>query len=96
MWFASMSTVDEYPWTVNLQSKLLHNDPGATALFASNPFPDKPPKYVRVVLYHYSFAKPDNAQGLWWTRERVSLWLPPLSADDPRLINFLKEEGWAQ
>jgi hypothetical protein len=57
MWFASMSSVDEYPWTVNLQWKLLHNDPDAIGLFASNPFPDKPPKYVRVVLYRYRFAE---------------------------------------
>jgi hypothetical protein len=96
MWFAAMSTVDEYPWTVYLQWKLLQNDPGATTLFASNPFPDKPPRYIRAVLYRYAFAKPDNAQGLWWTRERVNLWLPALSAGDPRLVNFLKSEGWIQ
>ena len=32
MWFAAMSTPEEYPWTVNLISKLLHNDPGAVGL----------------------------------------------------------------
>jgi hypothetical protein len=33
MWFASMSTVNEYPWTLHLVWKLLHNDPGALSLF---------------------------------------------------------------
>jgi len=63
-------------------------------LFASNPFPERPPRYIRAVLYHYSFAKEGNTQGLWWTREKVSDWLPALSADDPRLIDFLKSYGW--
>jgi hypothetical protein len=88
MWFAAMSTPDEYPWTLTLISKLLHNDRGAVSLFASNPFPNKPPRYIRAVLYRYSFAKPGNSQRLWWNRERVNLWLPAMSANDPRLIEF--------
>jgi hypothetical protein len=38
MWFAAMSSPDEYPWTLNLVWKLLHNDAGAVSLFAGNPF----------------------------------------------------------
>jgi hypothetical protein len=94
MWFASMSTPEDYLWTYNLVWKLLHNDQNALGLFASNPFPDKPPRYIRAVLYRYRFAKPNNAQGFWWNRDRLSLWLPPMSADDPRLIDFLKSEEW--
>ncbi|MEJ7679657.1 MAG: lipase maturation factor family protein [Segetibacter sp.] len=71
MWFAAMSSPEEYPWTLNLVWKLLHNDPGAVSLFAGNPFPDKPPRYIRAILYHYRFAKPGNPQGLWWNRERM-------------------------
>ncbi len=94
MWFASMSSPEEYPWTVNLVWKLLHNNRGATSLFAGNPFRDKPPRYIRAVLYRYSFAKPGNPDGLWWNRKRVNVWLPAMSANDPRLIDFLKGEGW--
>ena len=94
MWFASMYTPAEYPWTLNLEWKLLHNDPKTLGLFANNPFPEGPPRYIRAVLYHYSFAKEGNTQGLWWTREKVTDWLPALSADDPRLIAFLKSYGW--
>jgi hypothetical protein len=94
MWFAAMSTPDEYPWTINLVSKLLHNDQGAVSLFADNPFPDKPPLFIRAVLYRYSFAKPGNAEGNWWNRERLGDWLPPLSANDPRLIESLKTGEW--
>jgi hypothetical protein len=94
MWFASMSTPEEYPWTFNLEWKLLHNDRGATGLFAKNPFPDKPPKYIRAVLYKYSYAKPDNPQGLWWTREKISNWIPAMSSNDQNLTQLLKNSGW--
>ncbi|HLA57523.1 MAG TPA: lipase maturation factor family protein [Puia sp.] len=95
IWFASMSTADEYPWTLNLLSKLLHNDPAAIGLFAGNPFPDKPPRFVRAVLYRYSFAKPGSPDGHYWNRERISDdWIPAMSVNDPRLISFLKGYGW--
>jgi hypothetical protein len=95
MWFAAMSSPDEYTWTFNLVWKLLHNDPGATGLFAENPFLQKPPRYIRAVLYRYSFATPGNPKGNWWKRERVGgTWLPPVSTDNPQLIAYLKGEGW--
>ncbi len=94
MWFASMSTPDQYPWTLHLIWKLLHNDSGALSLFGGNPFPGKPPRYIRAVLYRYQFAAPGNRDGNWWKREKLGLWLPPLSADDPRLVQFLQQAGW--
>jgi len=94
MWFAAMSTPDEYPWTYNLVYKLLHNDAGALSLFANNPFPGKPPRYIRATLYRYWFAKPGNPQGLYWNREEIGPWLPVLSAGDPRLVSFLQNQGW--
>ena len=94
MWFAAMGTTDEYPWTFNLVWKLLHNDPNAVTLFADNPFPGKPPRYIRAVLYRYTFAKPGNPKGLWWNRDRLGIWLPAMSVEDPRLIALLKSEGW--
>jgi len=94
MWFAAMSSPDEYPWTLHLVWKLLHNDPGAVSLFAVNPFPGKPPRYIRAVLYRYTFASPRNREGFYWNRERVDSWLPAMSANDPRLVKFLQNAGW--
>lgn len=97
MWFAAMSSPNEYPWTYNLIAKLLRNDPGATGLFAENPFPQKPPRFIRAVLYEYTFAKPGNPEGSWWFRERVGdVWIPALSAEDPNLIERLKSGRWIQ
>lgn len=94
MWFAAMSTPDEYPWTLHLTWKLLHNDPNAVNFFAGNPFPGDPPRYIRAVLYRYRFAPPGNPEGLWWNRDRVGMWLPAMSVKDSRLIDYLKSEGW--
>ena len=96
MWFAAMSSHNQYPWTLNLVWKLLHNEPDAVSLFAGNPFPDKPPRYIRAVLYRYEFAEPGNPEGLWWKRQQMGEWLPPLSTDDPQLYGFLKSAGWIQ
>lgn len=94
MWFASMSSPDQYPWTLHLEWKLLHNDAGAISLFANNPFPNRPPKYIKAVLYHYSFAPPGSNSNLWWKRENLGYWIPPLSVNDPQFIAFLKYYGW--
>ena len=96
MWFAAMDSPEDYPWTLHLVWKLLHNDRNALSLFAGNPFPDKPPRYIRAVLYRYSFARPRNAEGLWWNRERIGLWLPAMSVNDRDLIDFLKRAEWIQ
>jgi Lipase maturation factor len=94
MWFAAMATPDEYPWTVHLIWKLLHNDPGALSLFADNPFSQKPPHYIRAVLYQYEFVNPARSNGTWWSRKSLGIWLPPLSSDDPRLTGWLQQFGW--
>ena len=45
-------------------------------------------------LIRYEFAPPEDQSGAWWKRTLVNEWLPPLSADDPRLRRFLAEHGW--
>jgi hypothetical protein len=96
MWFAAMGRLEQYPWTVHLVWKLLHNDPGALSLLGPNPFPQKPPHYIRAVLYRYQFVPASRSSGAWWKREEVGLWLPPLSVDDPLLLSFLSRYGWIQ
>jgi hypothetical protein len=96
MWFAAMATPQQYPWTLHLVWKLLHNDAGALSLFRGNPFLKKPPRYIRATLYRYRFERPGNPEGRWWNREELGLWLPPLSVEDPRLKSFLEQAGWLE
>jgi hypothetical protein len=94
MWFASMYTTDEYPWTFNLAWKLLHNNKNALSLFAKNPFPGQPPKYIRGVLYRYRFIKKSESPGLWWSREKINIWMRPMNTNDQELVGVLKSMGW--
>jgi hypothetical protein len=94
IWFAAMSSPDQYPWTVHLVWKLLHNDQGTVSLLANNPFSGAPPRFVRADLYRYQFAPLHDQSGAWWIRTRLGPWLPPLSEKDPVLLRFLEIYGW--
>jgi hypothetical protein len=46
-------------------------------LLETNPFPDKPPLYVRAQLYEYTYAGGDEAaKGLWWHRRLLGTYFP--------------------
>jgi len=94
IWFAAMASPARYPWTVHFVWKLLHADPALRALLATDPFGDTPPRRVRAQLYRYEFAPPDDPSGAWWRRTLVGTWLPPLRADDPALLRFMRRYGW--
>src|SRR5438309_2119305 len=92
IWFAAMESPGDQPWTFHFVWKLLHNDRDTLSLLANNPFPDRPPHYVRARLYRYRFA-PLNEKG-WWRRELISEWLPALSADNQELRRLMGAMHW--
>ena len=92
IWFAAMASPGDYPWTFHFVWKLLHNDRDTLSLLANNPFPDKPPHYIRARLYRYRFA-PLGEKG-WWQRELISEWLPALSADNEELRRLMGAMHW--
>jgi len=96
MWFAAMGSYEQYPWFINFTAKLLEGDPAVLGLLRTNPFPDRPPRNVRALLYLYRFTTPaEHAQtGAWWKRELEGTWLPPLSLDNPGFQELLRDQGW--
>jgi hypothetical protein len=62
-------------------NKLLSGDAGVLGLFAQNPFPARPPHFIRAVFYRYQFA-PLGSHATW-QRTRAGQYLPPVSLDDP-------------
>ncbi len=94
IWFAAMERPEYNPWLIHLIWKLLHNDKNAISLLANNPFPDKPPKYIKVEFYRYSFAPIGNKDGLVWNRTYIGQWLPPLSVPNQELREYIKAYGW--
>jgi hypothetical protein len=75
MWFAALDDAQRLPWFARFLERLLENEPSVTALLKTNPFPDKPPTYVRAELYDYTYAGKD-AGGRWWERRLVGLYFP--------------------
>ena len=78
MWFAALSNYQLNPWFVNLAVRLLEGSPEATALLGSNPFPNQPPRFVRAMVYEYTFTDwaTQTRTGAWWKREPKGQYLP--------------------
>jgi hypothetical protein len=100
IWFAAMSSPARYPWVFHFVAKLLEGDPRVRGLLANDPFPDRPPRFVRARLYRYRFAPPGSprgeSSGAWWERTLLGEWLPPLARDDPDLRRILAVYGWRE
>ncbi len=62
MWFAAMGSYQQYPWFVNLVAKFLQGDRDVLSLIRTNPFPNRPPRYIRARLFEYHFTTPRGAQ----------------------------------
>ena len=60
MWFAALGTPRENPWFVALVYRLLQGSHEVNGLLANNPFPDKPPRYIRAMFYRYRFTTVDE------------------------------------
>jgi len=81
MWFAALGKAQNNPWVRRLLERLLQGTPAVVGLFAQNPFPDTPPRYIRAVVYTYHFTDmaTRHATGAWWQRELQGLYIPVLS-----------------
>src|SRR5262249_52823091 len=51
MWFAALSDYRSNPWFMNFCVRLLQGSQEVLRLLKRNPFPDKPPRYLRAVVY---------------------------------------------
>jgi predicted DCC family thiol-disulfide oxidoreductase YuxK len=77
MWFAALDDPQRLPWFSRFLERLLENEPTVTALMEKNPFPDKPPAYVRAQFYDYTYAAgEEKAVGQWWDRRLLGLYFP--------------------
>jgi predicted DCC family thiol-disulfide oxidoreductase YuxK len=79
MWFAALGSPPR--WFMVLLARLLEGSPEVLGLLAGNPFPDKPPRYVRAVLHDYRMTDlaTRRSTGQWWTRETLGLYVPPVT-----------------
>jgi len=85
MWFAALSRWQDNPWFGNFCLQLLQGSPEVVVLLEKNPFPDRPPRYIRATLYDYRFTSREERQqtGHWWRREKPREYLPAVSLNVP-------------
>jgi hypothetical protein len=81
MWFAAISPLYAERWLGPFLVRLLQNDPAMLHLLRHNPFPDCPPRYLRVQLYEYRYStwrelRRDRA---WWHRTLVGDYVGPVT-----------------
>lgn len=62
---------------------LLEDSPPVMALLDESPFPDGPPRYVRLVYYDYRFTTPQerSESGAWWSRESKGYLTPAITLE---------------
>jgi predicted DCC family thiol-disulfide oxidoreductase YuxK len=86
MWFAALESPQQNPWFVGLIIRLSQGSRDVSELLAHNPFPDKPPRYIRAMFYRYRFTTVGELRqtGAWWKRQELREYLPTVSQDQLR------------
>jgi len=82
MWFAALAgNHQNVPWIINFAARLLEGSKPVLSLLEPSQFSEKPPKFIRAILYNYTFTSKEvrSADGQIWERELLGLYLPPVS-----------------
>jgi len=74
LWFAALAgDCRRTRWYPGFLQRLLEGQPDVVGLLDGDPFPERPPRYIRSTLWYYTFTHPDERDrtGAVWTRERA-------------------------
>jgi predicted DCC family thiol-disulfide oxidoreductase YuxK len=82
MWFAGYGGAAQNRWIERVLQRLLEGSPHVLALFSDNPFGQRPPEYVRALLYDYRFADARSPTGDWWVRRLDGTYFPPVRREN--------------
>jgi lipase maturation factor 1 len=77
MWFAALAPgCRSQGWFLAFERRLLEGSPDVLGLLRDNPFPDRPPRYLRARSYLYRFT--GRGARDWWQRDERGLYCPPV------------------
>jgi hypothetical protein len=90
MWFlpfsapSGMVTRGYEVWFERFVQKLLEGDRQTLKLLRHNPFPERPPNFIRARFYryHYTDWQERRKTAAWWTRTWIDEYLSPVSLAD--------------
>jgi hypothetical protein len=84
LWFAALGSPAQNPWLARFLEQILRNSPDVIALLGQNPFPEKPPVFVRALLYDYSYTDAaEKKNGQWWNRRLIGVYFPEARLSQP-------------
>lgn len=68
LWFVPTQHPVQMYWFGEFMRRLKQGSTSVTGLLAENPFPDQPPRYLRVLSYRYEFTDGETRRqtGAWW------------------------------
>jgi hypothetical protein len=80
MWFAALGDYRGNRWFLNFMIRLMEGSEDVLEQLKENPFPEKPPRFLRAVKYDYTYTSPEERRetGNWWKREELGLYCPVL------------------
>jgi len=80
VWFLPFTNFESEPWFQKFLVKLLQGSKPVLKLLKVNPFPDKPPQFIRVLFYDYEFTTSDEKKqtGNWWKRRLIGDYAPTI------------------
>lgn len=81
MWFLPFDDFESQTWFHQFLFHLLKGTPEVLKLIRYNPFTDKPPVYIRALIYDYKFSttRQKKEKGWWWQRELIGQYSPVLT-----------------
>ena len=90
LWFIPISPAYGGEWFIRFIARLLQGDRQTLALLRHNPFPNAPPRSVRVRLFRYRFStwRERRELGAWWIRAFAGEYLPPVRLEDLRRVGI--------
>lgn len=82
-WFLPFGRYRHELWLNGFMYHLLKGTPEVLKLIRGNPFPDHPPRYVRALMYLYTFTsfREKKETGNWWNRTYEGIFARPRSID---------------
>jgi len=75
IWFVPPQHPEFMYWLNEFALRLQQGSPQVLALLESNPFKQKPPKYIRALVFEYEFTTAEERQktGNWWKRQYLGM-----------------------
>ena len=81
MWFLPFDDFESETWFHEYLYHLLLGTPEVLKLIRYNPFPNKPPLYIRALMYDYKFSTKEEKKikGWWWERDLMGQFSPVMT-----------------